>query len=147
MSEFRAFVCQAAQRSLEAARGITEVVMSSLSSMESDAANFREHANASSEKHDQGLLELAEAYEVGVLSHSHVGRMVWNGEQLAGNVRWDAFTQRAWNHTILDDSGGTMNGVRHRVSWGLSWGRRPRQIAHMVLFGLYPHTAGVVRVR
>lgn len=55
---------QAAKRSLEASRGISQVVMTSLSIMESDAVNFREHLNASSEKHDQGLLELAEAYEV-----------------------------------------------------------------------------------
>lgn len=51
-------------RSLEASRGISQVVMASLSTMESDAVSFREHLNASSEKHDQGLSELAEAYEV-----------------------------------------------------------------------------------
>jgi kinesin family protein 11 len=55
---------EAARRSLEAARSIAQVVMTSLSTMESDAANFREHVNASSKKNDQGLLELAEAYEV-----------------------------------------------------------------------------------
>lgn len=54
---------EAAKRTLEAARGITQSVMTSLSTMENDAANFREHLNTSSRKHDQGLLELAEAYE------------------------------------------------------------------------------------
>lgn len=60
---------EAAERSLEAARGVTQEVMTSLSAMEGDAAKFREHVNTSSEKHDQGLLELAEAYEVCLLSH------------------------------------------------------------------------------
>lgn len=43
--------------------------------MEGDAAKFREHVNASSEKHDQGLMELAEAYEVGLLYHPTADRM------------------------------------------------------------------------
>lgn len=75
-------VSQAAQRSLEAARSIAQVVMTSLSTMESDATNFRGHVNASSRKHDQGLLELAEAYEVGLLSFSHDFRKVCSGEKL-----------------------------------------------------------------
>lgn len=47
--------------------------------MESDAAHFREHVNASSARHDEGLLDLAEAYEVGLLSESRVGRMICRG--------------------------------------------------------------------
>ena len=55
---------QAAQRSLEAARDITQSVMASLSTMETDANNFREHVNSSSVNHDQELLDLAVVYEV-----------------------------------------------------------------------------------
>jgi len=73
-------VSQAAKRTLEAARGITQSVMTSLSTMETDAANFREHVNTSNRKHDQGLLELAEAYEVGLFSLSHV--------QLQESLEW-----------------------------------------------------------
>lgn len=65
-------ISQAARRSLEAARSIAQVVMTSLSTMESDAANFREHVNASGKKNDQGLLELAEAYEVSTLFFSNI---------------------------------------------------------------------------
>ncbi|KAG0619180.1 hypothetical protein M758_4G122100 [Ceratodon purpureus] len=54
---------EAAQKSLEAARDITRMVMTSLSTMETDAANFRERVNSSSLSHDQGLVQLAEAYE------------------------------------------------------------------------------------
>ncbi|KAG0629863.1 hypothetical protein M758_1G135000 [Ceratodon purpureus] len=54
---------EAAQRSLEAARDITQSVMASLSTMETDANNFREHVNSSSVNHDQELLDLAVVYE------------------------------------------------------------------------------------
>lgn len=69
-------ISQAARRSLEAARSIAQVVITSLSTMESDAANFREHVNASGKKNDQGLLELAEAYEVGIPIFSQVSGSV-----------------------------------------------------------------------
>lgn len=54
---------EVAQRSLEMARNIAQTLFTSLSTMETDAASFQEHVNSSSVDHDQGLLELAEAYE------------------------------------------------------------------------------------
>ncbi|XP_024366790.1 kinesin-like protein KIN-5D [Physcomitrium patens] len=54
---------EAARRSLEAARDITQVVTTSLSTMETDAANFREHVNSTSSVHDHELIQLADAYE------------------------------------------------------------------------------------
>lgn len=55
---------QAALNSMSAAREISNVILTSLSSMESDAAQFRDHVNASCSSQDQGLAELAVAYEV-----------------------------------------------------------------------------------
>lgn len=54
---------EAAERNLEAARDITQSVMTSLTTMETDANNFREHVNSSSANHDQELLDLAVVYE------------------------------------------------------------------------------------
>lgn len=73
LSESRMMSIQAAQKSLEAARDITRMVMTSLSTMETDAANFRERVNSSSLSHDQGLVQLAEAYEVCFLCYPHLG--------------------------------------------------------------------------
>jgi hypothetical protein len=41
--------------------------MTSLTTMETDANNFREHVNSSSANHDQELLDLAVVYEVDIL--------------------------------------------------------------------------------
>ena len=71
-SDFRMMFFQAAQKSLEAARDIARIVMTSLATMETDAANFRECVHSSSATHDQGLLQLAVAYEVRVLCHFHL---------------------------------------------------------------------------
>lgn len=54
------------------ARNIAQTLFTSLSTMETDAASFQEHVNSSSVDHDQGLLELAEAYEVVNLSRSYL---------------------------------------------------------------------------
>ncbi|XP_024393123.1 kinesin-like protein KIN-5D [Physcomitrium patens] len=54
---------EVALKSLKAAKDITHTLVASLSTMETDAVNFREHVNFCSANHDEELHNLAEAYE------------------------------------------------------------------------------------
>lgn len=54
-----------------AVREVSQMIMKSLSTMGADAAQFRENVTAACSTNDQGLTELAEAYEVSKISRPH----------------------------------------------------------------------------
>lgn len=57
---------QSAQKSMDATRSISTVIVDSFKNLESKAAELCRHVDESHAAHDRSLAELAESYEVGL---------------------------------------------------------------------------------